>query len=55
MSKIQNMDQKLKSFKTIKSGLMLIAFGNGIKSCVSPLGGDQFEPSDQVRFNPYSI
>ena len=29
---------------------MLIAFGNGIKSCVSPLGGDQFEPSDQVRY-----
>ena len=38
--------------KTVKSGLMLIAFGNGIKSCVSPLGGDQFEPSDQVSFNP---
>ena len=52
MSKIQNVDQK---FKTVKSGLMLIAFGNGIKSCVSPLGGDQFEPSDQVRFNPYNI
>ena len=41
---------KISIFKTVKSGLMLIAFGNGIKSCISPLGGDQFEPSDQVRF-----
>ena len=42
-------------FKTVKSGLMLIAFGNGIKSCVSPLGGDQFEPSDQVRIKCISL
>ena len=32
---------------------MLIAFGNGIKSCVSPLGGDQFEPSDQITIKSY--
>ena len=48
-SKIQNVDQKIQNFQNRKSGLMLIAFGNGIKSCVSPLGGDQFAPSDQVR------
>ena len=43
-------ESKIEIFKTVQSGLMLIAFGNGIKSCISPLGGDQFEPSDQVRF-----
>ena len=34
-------------------GLMLVTFGNGIKSCVSPHGGDQFEPSAQSTISTY--
>ena len=51
---IQFLSAKMNTFWTNKSGLMLIAFGNGIKSCVSPLGGDQFEPSDQVSLKIFS-
>ena len=35
------------------SGLMLVAFGNGMKSCVSPLGGDQFYPSEDRTISKY--
>lgn len=35
------------------SGLMLVAFGNGMKSCVSPLGGDQFYPSEGKTISRY--
>jgi len=34
-------------------GLMLVTFGNGIKSCVSPHGGDQFEPSATSTISTY--
>ena len=35
------------------SGLMLIAFGNGMKSCVAPMGGDQFEPEDSTNISRF--
>ena len=35
------------------SGLMLIAFLNGIKSCVAPMGGDQFQPEDSTNISRF--
>ncbi|CAG5084087.1 Oidioi.mRNA.OKI2018_I69.PAR.g10542.t1.cds [Oikopleura dioica] len=35
------------------SGLMLVAFGNGMKSCVAPMGGDQFEPEDATNISRF--
>ena len=35
------------------SGLMLVTFGNGIKSCVSPHGGDQFNPEAVTSISTY--
>ena len=34
-------------------GLMLVTFGNGIKSCVSPHGGDQFQPDAISSISTY--